>query len=50
MRLILTQSKASENDVEWNLEYVTNELEAAGFEILEVKRILHEREYLMLEP
>ncbi len=35
MRLILTQSKASENDVEWNLEYVTNELEAADFEILE---------------
>jgi len=35
LRLILIESQASENDVEWNLEYATNELEAAGFEILE---------------
>lgn len=37
MRLILTRNQASENDVEWNLEYATNELEAAGFENLECK-------------
>jgi len=35
LRLILTRNQASENDVEWNLEYATNELEAAGFEILD---------------
>ena len=35
MRLILTRSQASENDVGWNLEYGTNELEVAGFEIRE---------------
>jgi SAM-dependent methyltransferase len=37
LRLILTGSQASQNEMEWNLEYATNELEAAGFEILEGK-------------
>ncbi|MHA1931659.1 MAG: class I SAM-dependent methyltransferase [Promethearchaeota archaeon] len=35
LKFILTGNQASENEVEWNLEYATNELEAAGFEILE---------------
>ena len=38
LRLILTGSEVSENEVEWNLEYATNELEAVGFEILEGKK------------
>jgi len=37
LRLILTGSQALENEVEWNLEFATNQIEAAGFEILESK-------------
>ena len=35
LRLILNGSQVSKNEGEWNLEYATNELEAAGFKILE---------------
>jgi SAM-dependent methyltransferase len=35
LRLTLTGSQTSQNGGEWNLEYATNELEAAGFDILE---------------
>jgi len=34
---MLNLKKTSANEGEWNLEYATNELEAAGFEILEGK-------------
>jgi len=37
LRLILTGSGGSQNEVEWNLEYASNKSEAAGFEILESK-------------
>ncbi|MHA2280839.1 MAG: class I SAM-dependent methyltransferase [Promethearchaeota archaeon] len=35
LRSILTIGQVSENEGEWNLEYAKNELEAAGFEIIE---------------
>ncbi|MHA2034847.1 MAG: class I SAM-dependent methyltransferase [Promethearchaeota archaeon] len=38
LRQLLAGTQASQNEGKWNLEYATNELETAGFEIIEGKQ------------